>query len=389
MAWGDLLWKVIAMTKYIIRRLLQGVLVFFSATILSYVIISFAPGGPVGVLAFNLRLKPREVEELKIKLGVNDPLPVQYLRWLLGDDWMRWDSDGDGLADGSVFFIDHFGPELDKRGKPLIDESGGGGGVVLRPLPPGDRYGILRGDFGNSFFYKRPAIKVLIERLPATLELGVPVLLIGATLGIIVGILAAVNHRGWFDQLSRVFAVIVDSIPSFWLGLLLLLFFGVILGILPLGGRCKTTLDPSCPPVPVRLEYLLLPTVVLAAGPVAGYSRYMRASMLDVVHRDYIRSARSKGLPERRIWLRHGMRNAFIPIATFLGPSITFLLSGAAVIENVFSWPGVGRLVVNAAGQRDYPIVMIVVVYVAIADILGYLLSDILYAAIDPRIRFD
>ena len=341
------------------------------------------------MLAFNLRLKPREVEELKIKLGVNDPLPVQYLRWLLGDDWMRWDSDGDGLADGSVFFIDLFGPELDKRGKPLIDESAGGGGIVMRRLPPGDRYGILRGDFGNSFFYKRPAIDVLVERLPATLELSVPILFIGATLGIIVGILAAVYYGRLFDQLSRVFAVIVDSIPSFWLGLLLLLFFGVELGILPLGGRCKTTLDPSCPPVPVRLEYLLLPTVVLAASPVAGYSRYMRASMLDVVHRDYIRSARSKGLQERRIWLRHGLRNAFIPIATFLGPSITFLLSGAAVIETVFAWPGVGRLVVNAPGQRDYPIVMIVVVYAAIANILGYLLSDILYAAIDPRIRFD
>ncbi len=342
------------------------------------------------MLAFNLRLKPREVEELKIKLGVNDPLPVQYLRWLLGDDWMRWDSDGDGLADGSVFFIDLFGPELDKRGKPLIDENArGGGGIVMRRLPPGDRYGILRGDFGNSFFYKRPAIDVLVERLPATLELSVPILFIGATLGIIVGILAAVYYGRLFDQLSRVFAVIVDSIPSFWLGLLLLLFFGVELGILPLGGRCKTTLDPSCPPVPVRLEYLLLPTVVLAAGPVAGYSRYMRASMLDVVHRDYIRSARSKGLQERRIWLRHGLRNAFIPIATFLGPSITFLLSGAAVIETVFAWPGVGRLAVNAPGQRDYPIVMIVVVYAIIANILGYLLSDILYAAIDPRIRFD
>ena len=376
------------MTQYIIRRLLQGILVFFSATILSYVLISFAPGGPVGVLAFNLRLKPREVEELKIKLGVNDPLPIQYLRWLLGDDWMRWDSDGDGLADGSVFFIDLFGPELDKHGKPLIDERGGGG-AVMRRLPSGDRYGILRNDFGNSFFYKRPAIDVLVERLPATLELGVPILFIGATLGIIVGILAAVNHRGWFDQFSRVFAVITDSIPSFWLGLLLLLFFGVQLGILPLGGRCKTTLDPSCPPLHERLEYLLLPIVVLAAGPVAGYSRYMRASMLDVVHQDYIRSARSKGLQERRIWLRHGMRNAFIPIATFLGPSITLLLSGAAVIEAVFAWPGVGRLAVAAPGQRDYPIAMIVVVYATIANILGYLLSDILYAAIDPRIRFN
>ena len=132
-----------------------------------------------------------------------------------------------------------------------------------------------------------------------------------------------------------------------------------------------------------------MPTIILAAGTVAGYSRYMRASMLDVVNQDYIRTARSKGLQERAVWLRHGMRNAFIPIATFLGPSITFLLSGAAVIETVFAWPGVGRLAVNAIGQRDHPIVMIVVVYAIIANILGYLLSDILYAAIDPRIRFN
>ena len=374
------------MTKYIIRRLIQAIPTFLGVTILSYVLMSCTPGGPVGALAFNSRLKPREVEELKIILGVNDPLPIQYLRWLLGDDWMRWDSDDDGLADGSVFFIDLFGPELDKRGKPLIDENGGGG---MRRLPPGRHYGILRNDFGNSFFYKRPAIKVLVERLPATLELGVTSLFVGAFLGISVGILAAINHRGWFDQFSRVFAVIVNALPNFWLGLLLLLFFGVIFPILPLGGRCKTTLDPSCPPVHERLEYLILPTIVLAAGTVANYSRYMRASMLDVVNRDYIRTARSKGLQERAVWLRHGMRNAFIPIATFLGPSITFLLIGAVVIENVFSWPGVGRLVVSALFQRDHPVVMIVVIYSAIATILGYLLSDMLYAMIDPRIRFN
>ena len=377
------------MTKYIIRRLIQAIPIFFGVTILSYILMSLTPGGAVGILAFHNRLKPREVEELKIILGVNDPLPVQYLRWLIGDDWMRWDSDGDGLADDSVFFVNHLGPELDKRGRPLIDENAGGGGVVLRPLPPGDRYGILRNDFGNSFFYKRSALDILIERLSATIELAVPSLFIGATLGIIVGILAAVYYGRLFDKVSRVAAVIVDSIPNFGLGLLLLLVFGARLNILPLGNRCRTTLDPTCPPLPERLEYLILPTIVLAASAVAVYSRYMRAQMLDVVHQDYIRTARSKGLQERRVWLRHGLRNAFIPIATFLGPSITFLLSGAAVIENVFSWPGVGRLVVNAASQRDYPIVIIVVTYSVIATILGYLLSDILYVIIDPRIRLD
>ena len=376
------------MTKYIIRRLIQAIPTFFGVTILSYILMSLTPGGAVGILAFHNRLKPREVGELKIILGVNDPLPVQYLRWLIGDDWMRWDSDSDGLADDSVFFVDHLGPELDKRGRPLIDKNGGGGGV-LRPLPPGDRYGILRNDFGNSFFYKRPALDILVERLSATIELAVPSLFIGATLGIIVGILAAVYYGRLFDKVSRVAAVIVDSIPNFGLGLLLLLVFGSELDILPLGNRCRTTLDPSCPPVYERLEYLLLPAFVLVAGTVAVYSRYMRAQMLDVVNQDYLRTARSKGLQERRVWLRHGLRNAFIPIATFLGPSITFLLSGAAVIENVFSWPGVGRLVVNAASQRDYPIVIIVVTYSVIATILGYLLSDILYVIIDPRIRLD
>ncbi|MCY4146636.1 MAG: ABC transporter permease [Chloroflexi bacterium] len=373
------------MTKYIIRRLLQAIPIFVGITILSYLLMAAAPGGPVEILAFNNRLKPREREELKHILGINDPLPVQYLRWLAGDDWMRWDSDGDGTADGSVL-IDFRGPVLNDKGKPTTDPETGE--ALTSPLPPGDRYGILRGDFGVSFYYKRPAQDVLFERLPATLELSIASFVVGATLGIAVGILAAIYHRRAFDNISRVGAVIINSIPNFGLGLLLILIFGSALQILPLGNRCKTTLDPSCPPLPQRLDYLILPTIVLAAGGVAGYSRFMRASMLDVVSQDYIRTARSKGLQERRVWLRHGMRNAFIPIATFLGPTITALLSGAAITETVFSWPGVGRQVVNSVVQRDFPVVMIVVIYAAIANILGYLLSDIMYALIDPRIRY-
>ncbi len=375
------------MIKYIIRRLLQSIPIFFGITIFSYLLISLAPGSPVEILAFNNRLKPREREELKYILGANDPLPVQYLRWLLGDDWMRWDSDGDGLADAAVFFVDLHAPELNDKGKPLIDEDTGD--ALLRALPAGNQRGILRGDFGNSIYYKRAALDVLVERLPATLELGVTSLLVGLIMGVAIGIIAAINRGGWFDQSSRIGAVIVNSVPNFGLGLLLILVFGVTLGILPLAGRCKTTIDDSCPPLPSRLEYLILPTIVLAAGGVAGYSRYMRASMLDVVSQDYVRTARAKGLNERIIWLRHGMRNALIPIATFLGPSITFLLSGAAVTESVFSWPGVGRLLIQAPQRRDYTVVMIVVVYGAIANIIGYLLSDVLYALIDPRIRFD
>lgn len=375
------------MSKYIIRRLLQAIPIFIGITILSYCLMAVSPGGPVEALAFNNRMKPREKEELIYKLGINDPLPVQYLRWLLGDDWMRWDSDSDGFADRAVFFINLYGPVLDERGKPTIDEATGQ--ALRQPLPPGDQRGMLRGDFGNSIYFKRPALDILVERLPATMELGMTALIVGVVLGISVGVLAAVNYGGWFDQSSRIGAVIVNSIPNFGLGLLLLLFFGSTLQILPLGGRCRTTLDPSCPPLPERLEYLILPTVVLAAGAVAGYSRIMRSSMLDVVSEDYIRTARAKGLGDRPIWLRHGMRNAFIPIATFLGPSITFLLSGAAITESVFSWPGVGRQAVNAVVQRDFPVVMIVVIYASIANILGYLISDILYGIIDPRIGYN
>ena len=375
------------MSKYIIRRLVQAIPIFIGITILSYVLMAISPGGPVETLAFNNRLKPREREELKYILGINDPLPVQYIRWLLGDDWMRWDSDGDGIADGAVFFIDMVGPVLDDRGKPTIDAASGE--ALTKPLPPGDQRGILRGDFGNSFHRKRPALEILVERLPATLELGLTALVVGVVLGIGIGILAAVKYGGFFDQSSRIGAVIVNSIPNFGLGLLLLLLFGSALQILPLGGRCRTTLDPTCPPLPERLEYLILPTIVLAAGAVAGYSRIMRSSMLDVVAEDYIRTARSKGLGERAIWLRHGMRNAFIPIATFLGPSVTFLLNGAAITETVFSWPGVGRQAINAVVQRDFPVVMIVVIYASIANILGFLISDILYGIIDPRIGYD
>ena len=375
------------MTKYIIRRLLQAIPTVLGITLFVFFLISLAPGGPVEILAFNNRMKPREKEELKYILGYNDPLLAQYLRWLTGDDWMRWDEDGDGLADASVFFIDHHGPVLDDQGKPLIDEISGA--PVMKQLPPGNKRGILRGNWGNSVYYKRGALDVLVERLPATLELGITSLVTGFIIGITVGIVAAIYHSGAFDQISRVGAVIVDSMPSFGLGLMLLLVFAVQLNILPLGGRCKTTLDDSCPPLTSRLEYLILPTIVLAAGGVSGYSRFMRASMLDVVSQDYIRTARAKGLRERQIWLRHGIRNALIPIATFLGPSITFLLTGAAITEQIFSWPGVGRLLVQAPGRRDYPIVMIVVIYGAIANILGYLLSDIFYALIDPRIRFD
>jgi peptide/nickel transport system permease protein len=329
-----------------------------------------APGGPVVALTFDPRMTPREREAIAARLGVNDPWPVQYLRWLLGDDWMRFDSDGDGLAD-QAFLLP-------------LDANGDG-----EPEAPGERRGVVRGDFGRSFFQRRPVLDVIGERIPATLELGMASLFISLIVGVPIGIFAAVKRGGWFDNSTRVVAVIFNAVPVFWLGLILILIFGSRLGVLPMQGRCEPALTGGCPPIYERLEFLILPTFVLATGGIAGFSRFMRASMLDVISQDYMRTAMAKGLPPRTVWFRHGARNALIPIATFLGPALTLVLSGAAITETVFTWPGLGLLSVRAVIQRDYPVVMAVTIMTAIATILGYILSDIMYAVIDPRIRFD
>jgi peptide/nickel transport system permease protein len=357
------------MTKYIIRRVIQAIPIFFGITLLSYALMALTPGGPVAAMALNSSLKPAEVERLKIQLGVNDPWPVQYLRWLAGDDWMRWDTDGDKIADKS-FIIGIEGPNGE-------------------PLPPGDRKGILRGDFGTSFLLQgRKVMPLILERMGATLELGLSALVAGASIGVLIGIVAAVNHNKWFDHITRVLAVVMDAVPIFFLAIVLLIFFGSTLDILPLGDRCKVTLD-GCPPLYQRLEFMILPVFVLATGGISAYSRFMRASMLEVVSQDYMRTARAKGLSTRTIWLRHGARNALIPIATFLGPAIAGIWGGAVITETIFNWPGVGRQAIAAITGRDYPVVMAVTVFAGISTIVGFLLSDILYAIIDPRIRFD
>jgi len=358
------------MVKYTIRRLVQALPTLFGITLLSYLLMTAAPGGPVASLTFGQRISPQEREALAARMGVNDPWPVQYLRWLLGDDWMRWDSDGDGLADHAVLIP--------------LDADGDG-----EPEPPGTRRGIIRGDFGTSFYARRPVLEVVVERIPATLELSLAALLVGLVVGVPTGIIAAVRRGGPFDNFTRVMAVIFNAVPIFWLGLILILIFGSVLKVLPMGSRCAPTLIGDCPPIYGRLNYLLLPMLVLSTGGIAGYSRYMRTAMLDVIGQDYIRTAKAKGLRPRAVWFGHAARNALIPLATFLGPAITGLLGGAAITETIFSWPGLGRLGVAAVVQQDYPVVMAVVIMSAVATILGYLLSDILYAWIDPRIRFD
>ncbi len=358
------------MLKYILRRLAQSIPTFFGITLLSYLLLWLAPGSVVERLYFAPNIKAETREQLAAQLGIDDPFHIQYLRWLAGDDWLRWDSDGDGIADSS------FAPLAP------LDEDGDG-----MPEPPGDNYGILRGDFGESFIKKQPVLDVILANLPATLELGIAAILTSLVIGIPVGVVSAVTRGRAFDNTSRVLAVIFDAIPNFWLGYMLLYLFGRMLNILPIGGRCAITLSGVCPPLFSRIDYLLLPTFVFAAGFIALFSRYIRTSTLEVLSQDYIRTARAKGLAPNVVNFRHAMRNALIPVATLLGPIITNVWAGAIVIETVFAWPGIGRIAYTSAIQQDYPVVMGIVIFASIATILGFLLSDILYVFIDPRIR--
>ncbi len=358
------------MIKYVIRRLVQSIPTFFGISLLSYLLLWLAPGSVVERLYLSPDIKAETRARLAAQLGIDDPFHIQYLRWLAGDDWLRWDADGDGVADGAFELL-----------TPL-DEDGDG-----VPEPPGDNYGILRGDFGRSFVKKQPVMDVFLANLPATLELGIAAILTSLAIGVPVGVLSAVTRGRLFDNVSRVMAVIFDAVPNFWLGYILLFVFAVELKLVPIGGRCVVNLYGVCPTFLERIDYLILPTVVFAAGFVALFSRYIRTSTLEVLNQDYIRTARAKGLSPSVVNFRHAMRNAMIPVATLLGPIITNVWAGAIVIETVFAWPGVGRITYTSAIQQDYPVVMGIVIFASLGTILGFLLSDILYVIIDPRIR--
>ena len=343
------------MTRYLIRRLLQAVPTFLGITLLTFVIIKLAPGDPVMQMTFDPKIKAETRERMRHALGLDRPIVVQYLFWLVGNDWTQW-----------------FGEEIDER-------------ALTR--------GVLRLDFGNSYLEKRPATEIILERVPATLQLNIAALLISYTIGLPVGVYSAIKQNGPFDNVSRVMAVIFNAIPGFWLSLMMILIFAVKfkewgLPSMTMGGMY--TLTPGGEfkfDLLDRLKHLLPPAFVLATGGIAGLSRFMRTEVLEVIHQDYVRTARAKGLSDRVVNFVHAGRNALIPIATMLGPQITGLLGGAVITETIWSWPGLGRMFVDANFKRDYPLVLGGFVITAIAVILGNMLSDVLYAVVDPRIR--
>jgi peptide/nickel transport system permease protein len=353
------------MGKFILRRSIQAIPTMLGITILSFLIMSAAPGGPAAAMTFDPKVSPKVREAMADKLGFDDPVPVQYMRWLLGERPIK--VLGVTLWEG--------------RDVPVFDRKGNQTGIK-----EGTSGGIIRLDFGRSLFYKRPVIELLKERAGATVQLGIAALIIGFGVGIPIGILSAVWQGSGFDNSSRILAVLFNAVPVFWLGLMLILVFGKWLEVLPMGNRCPLTIQ-GCVTTGDYAKHMILPVFTLGTGWIAVLSRYMRTSTLDVLNQDYIRTAQAKGLPDSKVWFVHATRNALIPIATILGPAIPNLLSGAVITETIFSWPGLGRLSFEAVIQQDYPMVMAVVLLSGFITIIGYLMSDVLYAVIDPRIR--
>ncbi|MDX1992861.1 MAG: ABC transporter permease [bacterium] len=353
------------MTKFLLRRIFQAIPTLIGISVIAYFVMAQLPGGPVNALAFDPNITPQQRTAMAEAMGVNDPWPVQYARWLIGD------------APITIFGTQVWGG----REIPVFDRRGNQTGTVI-----GTNRGVLRGDFGHSIVSKRPTTEVLALRIPATVELGLISLFVGTLIGLPIGVLAAVNQGGIFDNVTRVLAVLISAIPVFWLGLILLLIFGSTLQWLPMGNRFPISVAGDYS-LTDRIRHLILPVVTLSSFSIATFSRYMRASLLDVLNQDYVRTARAKGLANGRIWFTHAMRNALIPVATILGPAIPGVIAGAVLTETIYAWPGMGRLVVDSVTQQDYPVIMAIVLLFSIATIVGFILSDLLYATFDPRIR--
>lgn len=345
------------MGNYIIRRLLQSIVILLLLSILFFALVELAPGGPLAGYGQSRHVQPEKAEILKRQLGLDKPLPVQYMVWLVGNDWMRVDLDGDGIPDSH-----------------------------------GTRRGILRGDFGFSFRTREPVLAVIESRLFNTVYLMIATLLVAILIAVPIGIISAVKQYSFFDISVTTFSFAGQALPEFWLGLILLLIFYAWLknpftgqSLLPGGGihtigSAFSLLD--------WLKHLVLPLATGALGWIAWYSRFMRTSMLDVIHQDYMRTARAKGLTERRVLYKHALRNALIPLVTLFALDMPYIFSGAVFIEMLFSWPGMGQLFYQGALQRDYPILLGILMIGAAFILFSNLLADVFYAILDPRIHY-
>jgi len=321
------------MGAYVTRRLLSLIPIVLWISVISFGIMHLAPGKPTdAAMSFNPKVSLEARQRMEKLYGLDQPLPAQYLSWL-------------------------------RR--------------------------TVRLDFGRSFLDDRPVAEKILERLPITVTINVVSLLLILGLAVPLGVVAAVRPGGPFDRLTTVLVFIGYSMPSFWVALLSMSLFGVTLHWLPISGI--HSLDYESFGMGRRwldvAWHLVLPVGITAFVSLAGLSRYMRSSMVEVLRQDYIRTARAKGLPERRVLFHHGLRNGLLPIITILGLSLPDLIGGSVIAETIFSIPGMGRLFYEAVMARDYPVIMSLVTVGAVLTMLGNLLADLAYAYADPRIR--
>lgn len=351
------------MTAYIIRRLIQAVIILFFLSIVFFFLVNLAPGGPLAGHGQSRHIRPEKAEILKRQFGLDKPLPVQYVVWLVGNDWQRVDADGDGVADSY-----------------------------------GTRQGILRGDFGFSFRTRQPVMDEIRPRFRNTAYLMTITLLVVALIAIPVGVFSAIRQYSIFDLIVTTFTFIGQAIPEFWLGLILIMvFYGWLNNpftgqpLLPSGGMYS--LDAGAlgfwQTVGDMARHLILPVTMGAVGWVAWYSRFLRSGMLEVIQQDYVRAARAKGASESRVLFRHALKNAILPVVTLFALDIPYIFAGSLYVEWLFAWPGMGRLYYQAAVDRDYPLLMTILIFGTLFVLVANILADIAYAYLDPRIHYE
>ena len=314
------------MTAYVLRRLLGVIPVLALVALGSFLLIHLVPGDPAMIMLGN-EGTPAQLEMLRTQLGLDRSLPEQFVLWL-----------------GQT----------------------------------------LRGNLGESFFLGRPVSRALLERLPATMQLAVLSLVFSLLIGIPAGLLAAVRQNTWWDQIVMATAIGGISVPSFWLGLALILVFSVQLGWLPSGGY-----TPLWEDVGLGLRTLILPAVSLGSMQAALIARMTRSSMLEVLRQDYVRTAKAKGIHDWSVIVKHALKNAMIPVITTIGTAFGVLLGGAVIVEIVFTYPGMGRLVVLAVQRRDYPLVQGALLLTSVIYVVVNLAVDLLYCVFDPRIKYE
>jgi peptide/nickel transport system permease protein len=343
------------MLNYIVRRLAQSIPQLLLISVILFLLMQ-AFGDPIASLGVRTPPRPADRERLRRQLGLDQPVYIQYVVWLVGNDWMKIDMDGDGV-----------------------------------PETPGKRHGVLRGDLGNSLSTKRPVLELITERIPNTLLLMVASELVIILFSLLLGVYSATKQYSFFDNLVTALSFIGFSMPIFLIALLSMYLFSINfknwgLPYLPTIGMFDPQVGKTTGQV---LLHLILPVASLSIISIAGYSRYVRSSMLEVLQLDYIRTARAKGLGNKLVIMKHALRNALLPFITLIGLDIPFLLAGAVVTESIFAWPGTGRLFVEHTAQSDFPVLMGILMMTAIAVVIFQLLTDITYSFLDPRIRIE